>query len=193
MRSVYTDDRGFPILSAGTHFTEHDSPLKERWGGWYVTGSHGEMRHMGNSVALEHEDGSATLDTEAGANLEELTGLIDTEPYLRNDSDIVSLMVLEHQVTAHNAIISASYVSRQTIYRNRMLAQFLDHEPDEFTETTQSVLDHQADDMLRALLFCREFQLQGFGVEGSEDFQSAFQANARRSSENGKSLKDCNY
>jgi hypothetical protein len=189
VRSVYTDDRGFPILSAGTHFTEHDSPLKERWGGWYVTGSHGEMRHMGNTIAIENEDGSATLDTERGANLSTLTGLIDTEPYIRQDSDIVALMVLEHQVTAHNAIIAASYVSRQAIHRNRMLAQFLDHEPDEFTETTQSVLDHQAEDLLRALFFCGEFQLEGFGVEGSEAFQEAFQANARRA-ENGKSLKD---
>lgn len=189
VRSVYTDDRGFPILSAGTHFTEHDSPLKERWGGWYVTGSHGEMRHMGNTVAIENEDGSATLDTEIGANLSKLTGLIDTEPYIRDDSDIVSLMVLEHQVTAHNAIIAASYVSRQAIYRNRMLAQFLDHEPDQFTETTQSVLDHQADDLLRALFFCGEFQLGGFGVEGGEAFQDAFQANSRRAA-NGKSLKD---
>ena len=189
VRSVYTDDRGFPILSAGTHFTEHSSPLKERWGGWYVTGNHGEMRHMGNSIAIEREDGSATLDIEVGSNLSSLDSLIDTAPYIRKDSDIVSLMVLEHQVTAHNAILAAGFNTRQVMHRNRVLAQFLDHAPDEFTETTQSVLDHQADALLKALLFSGEFELEGFGIEGSEAFQEAFQKNARRS-QKGKSLKD---
>lgn len=189
VRSVYTDERGFPILTAGTHFTEHTSPMEERWGGWYVTGSHGDMRHMGNSIATENEDGSAELDLEAGANLKDLTSLINTTPYLRNDSDIVALMVLEHQATTHNAIFAASYAARQAIHRNRTLAQFLDHEPDEFTETTQSVLDHQADDLIKALLFAGEFKLEGFGVEGSEAFQEAFTANAIRT-EGGRSLKD---
>ena len=132
VRSVFTDDRGFPILTAGTHFTEHTSPMEERWGGWYVTGNHGDMRHMGNIIAVENEDGSATFDKEAGANLQDLTGLIDTTPYIRNDSDIVSL---------------------------------------------------------KALLFTDEFQLEGFGVEGSDAFAEAFQANAKRTKK-GKSLKD---
>ncbi|MFT5108065.1 MAG: hypothetical protein ACI9UA_003708 [Pseudoalteromonas tetraodonis] len=189
IRSLFTDDRGFPILTAGTHFTEHTSPLKERWGGWYVTGKHGDMRHMGNEIATEKDDGSADLDREKGANLTSLSGLFDTDPYIRNDSDIVSLMVLEHQITAYNAIISSAYTARQAIHRNQVLANFLDHEPDEFTETTQSVLDHKAQDLLEALLFTDEFQLEGFGVEGSEAFQEAFAANAKKTTK-GKSLKD---
>ena len=190
VRSVYTDGRGFPILSAGTFFTDHTSKLHDRWGGWYVTGDHGEMRHMGNRIATENDDGSAQFDTEAGStNLKSLTGLINTDPYISDSSDIVALMVLEHQVTAHNALIAASFGSRQILHRNRALAEILDHAPDEFSETTRSVLEHQATDLLKALLFTGEFQLAGFGIEGSEEFQTAFRKNARQTTE-GKSLKD---
>src|SRR3954466_4326226 len=37
MRSVYPDMVGTPILTAGSFITDHRSPLKDRWGGWYVT------------------------------------------------------------------------------------------------------------------------------------------------------------
>src|SRR5207247_1213252 len=45
IRSVYPDAQGQPILSEGTYITTDQSPLKERWGGWYVTGRHGMQRH----------------------------------------------------------------------------------------------------------------------------------------------------
>ena len=40
-----------PILSAG-HRTASTTPARwsERWGGWYVTGTHGKQTHMGNLV-----------------------------------------------------------------------------------------------------------------------------------------------
>ncbi len=51
VRSVYTDDAGQPILSEGSFLSGQQSPLRERWGGWYVTGTHGSDRHMGNVIA----------------------------------------------------------------------------------------------------------------------------------------------
>src|SRR6056297_650083 len=48
MRSVYADAAGRPVLGSGTYTTDDTSPLHERWGGWYVTGTHGSMRHLGN-------------------------------------------------------------------------------------------------------------------------------------------------
>ena len=53
VRSVFTDRLGLPILSAGSFRTDHASPFKERWGGWYVTGTHGDQEHMGNWVVRE--------------------------------------------------------------------------------------------------------------------------------------------
>ena len=46
IRSVYPDRNGMPIFQAGSFITDHRSPLKERWGGWYVTGTHGQQRHL---------------------------------------------------------------------------------------------------------------------------------------------------
>ena len=50
VRSLYVDGEGLPILSAGSHRIDHTSPLAERWGGWYVTGTSGRQKHMGNLI-----------------------------------------------------------------------------------------------------------------------------------------------
>ena len=49
MRSIYTRVDGMPEFRAGTMLTTDNSPMRERWGGWYVTGKHGAMRHLGNA------------------------------------------------------------------------------------------------------------------------------------------------
>ena len=38
-------------LSSGTSLVNHRTPLTERWGGWYVTGTHGAQTHRGNLMA----------------------------------------------------------------------------------------------------------------------------------------------
>ena len=92
VRSVYPAANGQPVFRLGTHLTDNRSPFEERWGGWYVTGTHGTQRHLGNSF-LSDPDRNEELDTEAGANLTDLSTLINTAPYLSAHSDIVALMV----------------------------------------------------------------------------------------------------
>ena len=41
VRSLYVDAGGQPLLSAGSRMVDHTTPIEHRWGGWYVTGSHG--------------------------------------------------------------------------------------------------------------------------------------------------------
>lgn len=106
VRSVYPGSSGTPILSAGSFRTSYQSPLRERWGGWYVTGTHGGQRHMGNAIL--RGDDPEKLDREKGANVTDLRDRFPTEPYLSPQSDIVALMVLEHQVPTHNEIAQAS-------------------------------------------------------------------------------------
>ena len=31
----------------------HCSPLTDRWGGWYVTGTHGDQAHRGNLIGAQ--------------------------------------------------------------------------------------------------------------------------------------------
>jgi hypothetical protein len=53
VRSVFSDAQGLPILSSGSYRTDRTSPFEQRWGGWYVTGQHGDQRHRGNAVVRD--------------------------------------------------------------------------------------------------------------------------------------------
>src|SRR5262249_24032554 len=50
VRSVFPSRTGLPVFNAGSFVTDPSSPFSESWGGWYVTGTHGGQRHMGNVV-----------------------------------------------------------------------------------------------------------------------------------------------
>ena len=51
--SVFPDTSGMPYARAGMPATDHRTRFEERWGGWYVTGTHGGQRHRGNSVVRD--------------------------------------------------------------------------------------------------------------------------------------------
>lgn len=106
-RSVYPSGTGEPIMEAGAYLTDHRSPLSQRWGGWYVTGTHGAARHLGNSIASGRK-----IDSERGANITDLKKFINPAQYPVPSSDIVALMVLNHQVQMHNLITRLSYEAR---------------------------------------------------------------------------------
>jgi hypothetical protein len=119
MRSVVPDRYGYGIAPVGKSVTTDQTPLAERWGGWYVTGTHGDQAHMGNVIApvLAHEVGNlktylATAKLPSGANVTDLHGRVDVDPYLTPHSDIVGMMVLAHQTSVHNLITRAGYDAR---------------------------------------------------------------------------------
>src|SRR5581483_6886750 len=65
VRSVFADASGLPILSSGTYRVDQTTPLEKRWGGWYVTGTHGDQKHLGNLIVrgrLERDE----VDNTAG-------------------------------------------------------------------------------------------------------------------------------
>jgi hypothetical protein len=189
VRSVYPDRRGDPILSAGTFLTEHDSPISDRWGGWYVTGRHGAARHMGNVTATESEDG-ASLDRESGANLDNLSKLFDVSQYLRPDSDIVALMVLEHQVGMHNRLCKGGLRVRKWLDYQRTLQKAL-NEPvtEQPTGTALLVVRSEAQAIVEHLLFSGEAELPEGGIQGAAAFERSF-LNNKRVDAAGRSLKD---
>jgi hypothetical protein len=189
IRSVFTDHDGGLLLQAGTSLIDHTSPLESRWGGWYVTGKHGDSRHMGNATANVHGS-SVDLNREKGANLTDLSGHFNTSRYLRPDSDIVALMTLEHQVAMHSRLTEAAYDLRSAITRQKALRRELNEpETDEFVGSTKTVAESHAQKVLQCLLFCGEAEMPDGGIDGSRDFKDAFRAN-RRTSPEGKSLKD---
>jgi hypothetical protein len=76
-------------------FTDHTAPFEHRWGGWYVTGDTGTMRHRGNVTSRPAEP--YDLPPTAGLNVTDLSGHFDAGQVLQPGSDVVALLVLEHQ------------------------------------------------------------------------------------------------
>jgi hypothetical protein len=182
IRSVFPDANGEPIGRAGGFLTDHTSPLAERWGGWYVTGQHGADRHMGNVIALP--DGNEfSLDREAGANVSRLDDWIQVSRYPRPDSDIVALMVLEHQVTMHNLLVEGALRVRRWLHYQKALQQELGEAvTTEPTGTALLVIKTETRRILDGLLFLNEAPLPAGGVTGHSDFPVAFRANLRADS-----------
>lgn len=189
VRSVCPDDSGHPIMSQGSRVVDTTTPFEDRWGGWYVTGRHGSLVHQGNVVAKENGE-SVALDLKPGQNLTSLDDLFDTSPYPRKTSDIVALMVLEHQTSTQNALTKANHAALRAMHMQQSLQKELG-EPllPEPTGTARRIIDHCAEDVLDALLFKDEAALPEGGIEGSAEFQTAFVEQAKRSRD-GRSLKD---
>jgi hypothetical protein len=156
VRSVYADPEGEPRLNAGSFLTDHRSPLSQRWGGWYVTGTHGAQRHMGNVVA-RNTGRPQQLDTAAGANVTDLKGHVNTAPYLSSHSDLVALMVLEHQTRMHTLITRVGYEARVA-------------RPD-----STGWIERDVEALLRYLLFADEAHLTE-PVQGTSSFREEFEA-----------------
>jgi hypothetical protein len=91
--------------------TTDQTPIQDRWAGWYVTGQHGGQRHLGNILAEPGEDVSS-LDALRRGNVDTLKDLFETGPYLTDKSDIVALLVFEHQAHVGGFITRANFKSR---------------------------------------------------------------------------------
>jgi hypothetical protein len=86
----------------------HATAIEDRWGGWYVTGRLGVQLHLGNMPLAGAAD-STVAQISTRSNLPSLADYIDTAPYMSDKSDIVALLVLEHQSYVHNLITRAKY------------------------------------------------------------------------------------
>jgi hypothetical protein len=187
VRSVHPDEKGFPILRSGTFVTTQASPLTERWGGWYVTGTHGEQRHMGNAMVRAGEDGEM-IDVSTGANVVDLSPYLDVERYLTPHSDIVALLVLEHQAQMQNLIARASYKGRLADHHQRTMNEAFDEPADNVSDSTRRRYTAAAQDVVDHLLFRDEIALTD-AVAGTSAFAREFSAAGRRDSR-GRSLRN---
>ncbi|MBK5290327.1 MAG: hypothetical protein JJE04_01360, partial [Acidobacteriia bacterium] len=187
VRSVYPDAEGFPQLQAGSHDTDDNSPMAERWGGWFVSGTHGAQRHMGN-VWVKDRNQPERLDREAGANLTDLSKVVDLSSYASTDSDPVALMVLAHQSKLHNLITRVGYETKLALAHQQAISQALKRPPEEWFDSTRRRIFGPVDALLKYLLFAGEAPLTA-PVRGTSGFQKQFSAAGPRDSK-GRSLRD---
>lgn len=189
LRSVFPDHRGEPITSAGNTLVGHDTPMEKRWGGWYVTGLHGTNFHLGNAIARPTDRGAELIGT-GTTNLTRLDPFFQTTLYPRPDSDIVALMVMEHQVMMHDRLCEGGLRVRRWNHYQRQLQKELGEPPsEEPTGTALRVIRSETERILEVLLFCDEARLPEGGIRGAGDFERAFVAN-RPADEQGRSLRD---
>jgi hypothetical protein len=109
--SVYPDSSGMPFARLGMPATDHRTRFQDRWGGWYVTGTHGGQQHRGNAVARDRT-APDVLDLRDTQNLLSLSKKFDTDPYLEKTSDLVALLTLEHQTRMTNLLTRIGWRSR---------------------------------------------------------------------------------
>jgi hypothetical protein len=93
---------GFPTIQG--------SPLTQRWGGWWVTGNHGGVAHMGNVPVLPVDKGRAIQNP--NRVLTSVAGLFDLTGYPTAQSDVVALLVLAHQTHMTNLMTRAGWEAR---------------------------------------------------------------------------------
>ncbi|HWE01147.1 MAG TPA: hypothetical protein VG326_01965 [Tepidisphaeraceae bacterium] len=187
LRSVYPDMDGDPIQSGGSFITTDQSPLSERWGGWYVTGATGSQRHMGNT-RFDDEDRPDQTDFASRANLLDLSRYLKTSPYPRDTSDAVALMVFAHQQRLHNLITSTNYFVRTCLFDADVQLKRPVAPPAKIRETTHARIDGACEILVKAILFCGECQLSD-AIKGASGFAEEFSARGPRDS-HGRSLRD---
>jgi hypothetical protein len=176
-----------PLFHAGGFVTDHRSPLKERWGGWYVTGTHGAQTHMGNAVA-RNRDKPDQLDTAGSQNLTDLIRRFDTGAYLTPHSDIVALMTLEHQTHMTNLITRVGFETRMALHMQQALNRELGEPAGYMSDSTRSRIHAAADELVEYLLFTEEAQLTE-PIRGTSRFAEVFAQQGPRDS-HGRSLRD---
>ncbi len=176
LRSVFTQSAGTLVGRAPQYITGQQSPLSQRWGGWYVTGSWGNQPNMAN-VTVEDAAQAAqppkTLDA-----VHDLSKFFDTAPYLSPHSDIVAHLVLAHQVNLHNLITQTNFQTRIATYKQT--------EP--LSDAARKKYEAPAEELLRYLLFTNEVPLTS-PVKGDAGFAEEFAARGPRDPQ-GRSLRD---
>ncbi len=144
----------------GWELTTDETPLNQRWGGWFVTGTHGNQHHAGNIIVPSPNDPAPQTQTQTQTgNLTDLSGLVDTDPYLTGTSDIVALLVVEHQIHVQNVLTRLNWEAR------KLLAG--EAEPAQIAKLVEPVVE--------AMFFVNEAKLTA-PISGTSGFRADFEA-----------------
>jgi hypothetical protein len=149
--------------------TDHRSPFEIRWGGWFVTGTHRATRHLGNAVASDPANLIAMVSPST-VHVTDLEGRFDTTGYLSLHSDLVGLLVIEHQAKMLNLFTRVGWEARIG------------------EKESGRTIDQAAAELVDYLLFVDEATLPG-PIAGTTRFAEIFQAQGPRDSR-GRSLRD---
>jgi hypothetical protein len=146
---------------------------------------------MGNLFTDEDDGGatpSAPLDPDSGLNVTDLSVYFDTDRYLSPHSDIVALMVFEHQTQMHNLITRAAYQTRIAVHSQKENNELFDRPADYVDERTTRKIERAGEALLIYMLLLDEAFIKDELV-GTSGFTEEFVARGPRDSK-GRSLHD---
>ncbi|MBD3676724.1 MAG: hypothetical protein HUJ26_24710 [Planctomycetaceae bacterium] len=172
IRSLFVNAGGQPMFSAGSYVVDQTTAWEKRWGGWYVTGTHGKTKHLGNLI-IRDRSVPRPVDNSKGQNVTTLDDFFRTEHYPTPHSDLVALTVLAHQVKGHNLITRANFTTRQALHYQETLNEELGEDPDHQWESTTRRIRSATEDLLEYLL-CSEEAPQLSPISGTSGFAEEF-------------------
>jgi hypothetical protein len=184
--SAYSRQQGDVVTNDVARHTSDETPLADRWGGWYVTGDLGGIPHLGN--ILPASDGRLPLSAAHPRNLASLDALFDTKPYLTDKSDVVALLVLQHQVDMHNLIIHANYKCRMLMERHEPGSSTAGLTWAQLTPTLRARFEVLLDPLVQGMLMVDAAKFP-HPIRGTSGFTRSFEARGPRDSR-GRSLRD---
>jgi hypothetical protein len=152
---------------------DHRTPIEDRWGGWYVTGAQVPAKHIGNVPVLHVPKSYVRADV--APKLATGSDAFNTTAYLSPHSDVVALMVLNHQTHMANLLTRLGWQARIAMHGNARSGALPSHVGD----TARELADY--------MLFADEASLPS-PVRGASAFAQEFAAKGPRDS-NGRSLR----
>ncbi len=171
-RSLYVGEDGTQRLRLGSHLVDHRTPFGDRWGGFFVTGTHGTMRHLGNTV-VGVNDVPRSLVPGGALNVRSLRGAVDLTGYVSDHSDVVALAVFDHQTRALNLLTRLGWEARVAAHEGRPVLE-------------SPVIAALVVELVDYLLFVDEAPMPG-GLKGTSGFAAWFSAQGARDAR-GRSL-----
>ena len=150
VHSVFTAPDGRPDPRWNQRFSDDTSSFQERWGGWYVTGKRTPLPHLGNTVVMN----SGKLQNLIGNNPEprSLTGKIELHDYPAPYSDVVALLIFDHQMHLVNLLNQVSFQTKHSLNQQSRRAsaaqKMVVDAPMQMTSGLHNVVKQAVDSML---------------------------------------------
>src|SRR3954468_9752738 len=141
-RSNTVGDDGNLMPQTSSQGVNHETPHPDRWGGWYVTSEdaappYQQMAHRGNITFSGHGNTSNQVFVDW------LTSSPESRGYLSPASDIVGLLLFDHQTHAVNLLTRLNWEARGAAAEGN-------------AGGVVNALGHRVDDLAKSLLFADE-------------------------------------
>jgi hypothetical protein len=158
--------------------TDDRTEFGERWGGWYVTGTHGSQVHLGNNPELTDPLNPGRASKDGTQNVTSLEDRFNTSRYLAPTSDIVALMTLEHQTRMNNLMTRIGWDTRIALREGN----------GKLDDAARGRINAEIEEMVGYMLFVDEAPLNE-PVRSVSTFTRNFGARGPHDA-NGRSLRD---